>query len=119
MTTIHTETLKLRGSPLEGVNPQPFFRDPSPNLPVAATEGFPADKLPGFGRETGFRILPYTKQDRYGRELTDMELQVVILENDFLRAEFIPSLVEGSGPFLTKSKTGRSSTATRCSGPPI
>jgi tetratricopeptide (TPR) repeat protein len=59
---------------------------------VAAAEGFPADKLPGFGRETGFRILPYTKQDRYSRRLTDLEIPAIVLENDFLRAELLPSL---------------------------
>jgi hypothetical protein len=31
-------------------------------------------------------------QDRYTRELTAMELPSIVMENDFLRAEFIPSL---------------------------
>jgi hypothetical protein len=40
-------------------------------------EGFPADRLDGFGRETGFRILPYNKHDRYSRTLTDLDIPAI------------------------------------------
>jgi tetratricopeptide (TPR) repeat protein len=89
---VYTDTLRLRGSPLEGDNPQPFFRDPAPDLPTASGAGFPERARASFGRETAFRILPYTRQDRYGRELRDLELPVIVMENDFLKAQFIPSL---------------------------
>ncbi|MDR0585227.1 MAG: DUF5107 domain-containing protein [Treponema sp.] len=88
--------LLLKGSPLEGrgaagaENPQPFFR--GPDLSVRGGPGFPKDKYRNFGRETGFRALPYTMQDRYTRELTDMEFPSIVMENDFLRAECIPAL---------------------------
>ncbi|MDR0323089.1 MAG: DUF5107 domain-containing protein [Treponema sp.] len=82
--------MKLKGSPLCGENPQPFFRQP--DLAVAAGQHIPENKKYSFGRETGFRLLPYTKQDRYNRELVDMEFDSVIMENDFLIAEFIPAL---------------------------
>ncbi|GHV84983.1 hypothetical protein AGMMS50230_05910 [Spirochaetia bacterium] len=90
MEKIYHDKLILRGSPLTGENPQPLFR--GPDLAVAEGLGFPADKRYSFGRETGFRILPYTMQDRYDRELRDMEFPSVVMENAFLRAEFIPAL---------------------------
>ena len=91
MTAVYGDTLHLRGSPVGGVNPQPFFRDPKPDLPVARDDGFPGHALASFGRETAFRLLPYTRQDRYDRVLRDMELPSVVMENDFLRAEFVPA----------------------------
>jgi hypothetical protein len=75
-----------------GANPQPFFRDPAPDIPVARGGGFPEHARASFGRETAFRILPYTKQDRYDRTLRDMELPSIVMENDFLRTEFVPAL---------------------------
>jgi tetratricopeptide (TPR) repeat protein len=53
---------------------------------------FPVDRKYSFGRETGLRLLPYTFQDSYDRNLIDMEFSSVVMENDFLRAEFIPAL---------------------------
>jgi tetratricopeptide (TPR) repeat protein len=73
-------------------NPQPFFRDPNPDLPVLRGEGFPEEAAASYGRETAFRILPYTKQDRYDRTLRDLEFSVVVLENDWLKAQFVPAL---------------------------
>jgi len=99
---IRKDKLIVKGSPLTNAsagnnsdlnaveNPQPFFRQP--DLPVAAGPNLPEDKKYSFGRETGFRILPYTMQDRYGRELVDMEFPSLVMENDFLRAEFVPAL---------------------------
>ena len=37
-------------------------------------------------------VFPYPYQDNYTRELTDRTYQCVILENEFLRAEFLPEL---------------------------
>ncbi|MDR2748057.1 MAG: DUF5107 domain-containing protein, partial [Treponema sp.] len=97
-TEIRRGVLRLRGSPLgppapaRGENPQPLFRDPRGDLPVAAAAGFPADKRPGCGRETAFRLLPYTLQDRYSRNLEDLAFPLLTLENEFLRAELVPSL---------------------------
>jgi tetratricopeptide (TPR) repeat protein len=87
---ISSSRLILRGSPLCGENPQPFFREP--DFSVSGGPAFPEDKYPTFGRETGFRLLPYTMQDRYGREPVELEFPAVVMENDFLKAEFIPAL---------------------------
>lgn len=89
---IRPARLLLRGSPLAGENPQPFFREADFSASRKKGWGFPEDKYRGLGRETGFRVLPYTMQDRYNRELKDLEFPSVVMENEFLRAEFIPAL---------------------------
>jgi len=96
-TLVRQDTLALKGSPLsgklgifDGENPQPLFRQK--DFAVSYGFKFPDGKKNSFGRETGFRVLPYTMQDRYKRELIDMEFSSVVMENDFLKAEFIPSL---------------------------
>ena len=96
-SVVRRDTLMLKGSPLArkaGLfteeNPQPFFR--KPDNAICGGPDFPEDKYYNFGRETGFRVLPYTMQDRYNRELINMEFPSVVMENEFLKAEFVPAL---------------------------
>ncbi|MDR0718253.1 MAG: DUF5107 domain-containing protein, partial [Treponema sp.] len=89
--SVSSSFLKISGSPLKGVNPQPFFRDLPFDLETARGDGFPPGKDANFGRETAFRVLPYSMQDRYDRELISLEIPSVILENNFLKAEILPS----------------------------
>ena len=89
-TIVRQDKYKIKGSPVGAQNPQPFFRQP--DLAAAMGKNFPEEKKYSFGRETGFRLLPWTKQDRYNRRLLDMEFPSIVMENDFLKAEFIPAL---------------------------
>lgn len=77
----------IPGTPLEGENPLPSFR---PRKPVVARK--PDDFPPALmaGQSTHNRVLPYTVQDRYGRKRIPLKLQCLVLENDYLRAEFLP-----------------------------
>ena len=97
MADCRHNTFILQGSPLAGKggrfgaeNPQPSFRQPDQE--VRGEPNFPKNKYYSLGRETGFCALPYAMLDRYNRELVDMKFSTVVLENDFLRAEFIPAL---------------------------
>ncbi len=91
-TVVRNSSLAVSMAKLGGENPLPLFRDRNRDLPVRAGPSFPKDKLASFGKETAFRMLPYKRQDRYTRKSVVDSLPAVVLENDFLKAEFLPSL---------------------------
>jgi tetratricopeptide (TPR) repeat protein len=82
----------MPGAPLGEENPLPFFRSPLTDLPVQCLEPFPLSKQRYFGRETGFRVLPYRMQDSYSRQLEPLTFRSIGLENELLRATFLPEL---------------------------
>ena len=77
----------IPGTPIEGVNPLPNFR---PRKPVVSpkSEDFPP-KL-AVGQATHNRVLPYTLQDRYDRRRIPLKVKCLVLENKYLKAEFLP-----------------------------
>jgi len=90
MAKISVGVLELDGALLEGDNPLPLFRNRKHDTDVQLREGFPDRYKALLGSETGFRILPYTRQDRYTRNRKKVSLKTIILENDQLRAVFLP-----------------------------
>lgn len=92
MTDLYREKLTLPGAPLGEENPLPFFRSPEPDLPVNRLDSLPADKQVLFGWETGLRVLPYRMQDNYTRQRRPLTLDTLVLENEILRATFLPGL---------------------------
>ena len=52
----------------------------------------PAAKRHLAGWQTGFRVLPYRMQDGYGRTRQPISLKSIVLENEFLRAVFLPEV---------------------------
>ncbi|MBL8094325.1 MAG: DUF5107 domain-containing protein [Anaerolineales bacterium] len=89
---LRLEPLTLPGAALGPENPLPAFRDPRPDREVPVREGVPPEKREHLGRDTGFRVLPYRLQDRYTRRLEPLTFQSVVLENEILRATFLPEL---------------------------
>ncbi len=92
MTKLTVTTLTLPAAVLEPDNPLPVFRDPQPDRPVTTDGTIPPEKLEQLGTQTGRRVLPYGMQDQYTRERTLTNFQAVVLENQFLRATFLPEL---------------------------
>jgi tetratricopeptide (TPR) repeat protein len=92
MTELYREKLTLPGAPLGEDNPLPFFRNPQTNQPVNMLDSLPAEKKALFGWETGFRALPYRMQDNYTRQRHPLTLDTIILENEILKATFLPGL---------------------------
>ena len=83
-----TESVKIiPGAPIEGVNPLPKFRGRKPNVPKTS-ENFPNELKETLGCHT--KTLPYTVQDRYSRKRIPLRLKCITLENEYLRAEFLP-----------------------------
>ena len=87
---IKTEFITIQGAPLEGANPLPHFRERDHDTYPADNGTLKPEDMERFGTETAFRVLPYRMQDRYGRKKRTMELTGIVMENEFLRAEFLP-----------------------------
>ena len=82
------QTIKvIYGAPLEGVNPLPRFR--KRNVSISPTKGdFPDHLKEGIGFQE--KVLPYTLQDRYSRKRIPLRLKCFVMENEYLKAEFLP-----------------------------
>ena len=91
-TSLRSEPLMMPGVALGPENPLPHFRDRNPHRHVAVHESLPIDKHHLLGHECGVRVLPYRMQDNYTRQRTETTYQSIVLENDLLKATFMPSL---------------------------
>ncbi len=92
MTELYVQDLLISGAPLGEQNPLPVFRDPNPNRSVHYQESVPEAKRAFAGFDTGYRVLPYAMQDNYTRQRRPLHFNAVILENDLLKATFLPAL---------------------------
>lgn len=84
---IRSEIFEIRGAPLEGLNPLPSFRGRKPSG-YGTTERFPDKLKETLG--TNSKVLPYLMQDRYSRKRLPLKLKSYVLENEYLRARFLP-----------------------------
>jgi hypothetical protein len=91
MTMLTIDPLIIPGAPLGDENPLPYFRDAQVDRQVDA-RGLPAEKYQYLGWQTGFRVLPYRMQDQYTRQHRPIEFQSIVLENEILKAVFLPQL---------------------------
>jgi hypothetical protein len=89
---LRVETFPWLAAQLGGENPQPIFRDRSPDIAVVAHPSLPAELGRTIGKGCGRRILPYRLQDRYGRDRLSGGVPAIVLENEVLKATFLPSL---------------------------
>lgn len=85
-------TRTMPGADLPEENPLPRFRDREHDKVPDSDGTLSGAELEGLGRHTGFRVLPYCMQDRYTLERRERTYDTVVLENQFLRAEFLPQL---------------------------
>lgn len=85
---LELSTLRIRGSQLPRANPLPIFR----SRPGAEDKG--GNPLPEYPErhpdEEAMRVLPYLVKDQYSRADGDVLLWTVVLENENLRATFLP-----------------------------
>lgn len=87
---ITKSNLRIPYNPVTETSPLPFFREER-GKPIRDGGLLPEEK-PGFGVETGFRVLPYRMQDLYEAVLAERDVPAIVLENDRLRATFLPTL---------------------------
>ena len=91
MAYVHTAAEVIAMAPLAGENPLPQFRSPAHDIPVSFLPGTPLTCRTNAGKGAGFRMLPYTKQDRYNRNRSERRTDTVVLENECLVAVFLPA----------------------------
>ncbi len=82
----------MPGAQIGGENPLPIFRNQNRDRSVKFLNEFSEEQSNLVGYETGEIYLPHRWQDRYTRELAATEITTVILENEHLRATFLPEL---------------------------
>ncbi|NWK57304.1 DUF5107 domain-containing protein [Verrucomicrobiaceae bacterium N1E253] len=61
-------------------------------MPVTALGSLPDEMALDIGKNCGRRVLPYRMQDRYSREREVRDFQSIVLENENLKATFLPEL---------------------------
>lgn len=87
---VTASTLTMEGADLDGENPLPKFRSRNRHVEVAENGSLSPEQKIGLGYETGERYLPYRMQDRYTRERKRRTIQTIELENEALKAVFLP-----------------------------
>ena len=87
---ITKSNLRIPFNPITETSPLPIFREEQ-DRPIRDGGLLPEEK-PGFARETGFRVLPYRMQDLYEAVPTERDVPTILLENNRLRATFLPTL---------------------------
>ena len=92
MSSLRIEPFPWLAAGLGGENPQPIFRDRTADMPVQALANLPEAKRQGMGQSCGRRLLPYRMQDRYDRNRQMRDFRGVVLENEILKAVFLPEL---------------------------
>lgn len=84
-------TLEISGV-LPGDNPLPFFRDQRRHRPIRDDGTLRREATQHMGWELAFRALPYRMQDDYTRDRKPLTLPTAILENEHMKAVFLPTL---------------------------
>lgn len=87
--SVKIETFEIRGNIPIGQNPLPTFRVRKPS-PTRTDGDFPAALSEHLGCMT--KVLPYLTQDRYDRSRELLHLPSFVLENEYLKARFLPCL---------------------------
>jgi tetratricopeptide (TPR) repeat protein len=88
MTALRVEMLTVPGCRIGAENPLPVFRSRQTDRAVQLHLSVPEEKRPHFGWQAGARLLPYRLQDQYTRRREDYSMNVIVLENEVLKATF-------------------------------
>ena len=89
---LYQDKLTLTGALPGPENPQPVFRSLEKDMRMEEDGTLTEEQKYRYGKDCGARCLPYRMQDRYLRSDEPVTLDTVVMENRFIRAEFVPSL---------------------------
>lgn len=90
MSELSVSSLSIGAGGVGPENPLPRFRSPENNLALPVKVDLPPDEKAGYGRNQAERILPHRLQDQYDRRRIMRDVPTLVLENEHLRAEFVP-----------------------------
>jgi len=91
-TTLSIRSYESLAADLGDENPLPVFRDAKHDLELPLDPNVTAEDRRYLGWQVGYRVLPYRMQDGYNRDKKRWSLRAVVLENEILRATFLPEL---------------------------
>lgn len=86
---IYISTLELTGSKFIAENKLPKFREKTQNRILDGEDLLENEKYL-YGYQTGDRFLPYLIQDLYTRDRKPVSLKSIVMENDDVKATFLP-----------------------------
>ncbi len=91
-STIKIEKLRIPGANVGAPNPLPDIKN---NTYIHATidvaNSTISEELPNLTKGMIPTLLPYMTQDGYDRSRDIIEMDIIVLENEYLRAEFMPT----------------------------
>ena len=90
VTSLRIETLTLPAADIGPENPLPRFRGPEDDSPFGMDDSLTEDDRRYLGWRTAWRVLPHRMQDGYRRERRPRAFEAIVLENERLRAVFLP-----------------------------
>lgn len=93
MTTLKLEPIVLKAAALGDVNPMPDLKNVSYiHAGFETTSRVTREDRTYFGKGAISTLLPYLSQDGYDRQRKDTVFQAAVLENEFMKAVFLPQL---------------------------
>ncbi|HPC14913.1 MAG TPA: DUF5107 domain-containing protein [Candidatus Hydrogenedentes bacterium] len=92
MTTLRIEPYEIPAAAIGPENPLPCFRGADEDSHFSLDDALTEEDRRFIGWRTAFRVLPHRMQDGYTREKTPRTFDSIVLENDVLRATFLPQL---------------------------
>lgn len=92
MTELRMESYEIPAADLGPENPLPHFRGEREDDEIHVGPNVPEAEQRYMGWRTAYRVLPYRMQDGYNRKKTPRAFRAAVLENECLRATFLPEL---------------------------
>lgn len=90
-STVYFDSVTMPGAYFSGQNPMPSIWDEGDiHSSVQIDDTIPEAERAYFGCGKIENMLPYCMQDNYDRRKVMRQYEVIVLENDYLRAEFMP-----------------------------
>ena len=93
MTTLKFEPIVLKAASMGDINPMPDLKNVSYiHAGFETTDRVTAEDKTYFGKGAIQTLLPYLSQDGYDRQRKDTFFQAAVLENEWMKAVFLPQL---------------------------